>query len=157
MINRSRRKLLAAAFALTACASGLSRAADSAGEKQAQEMVAKAIALFSEKGEAAFAVFNEGQASGFADGEIYIVVQSKGPEAKVLAHAAEPKLVGTPLSEIKDPTGLKFGEIMSADATTAGSWFEYDWPNPETGKMGRKKSWAMLHDGLVFISGIYLR
>ncbi len=157
MINRNRRKLLAATCALTICATGISWAADAPSEKGAQDMVAKAIALYAEKGEAALAVFNEGKASGFADGEIYIVVQSKGPEGKVLAHAADPKLVGMPLSEIKDPTGLKFGEVMSAEATAAGAWFEYDWPNPATGKLGRKKSWAVLHDDLVFISGIYLR
>lgn len=128
-----------------------------ATEQQAKDMVAKAIALYDEKGEAALAVFNEGKASGFEDGEIYIVVQSRGPGAKVLAHAADPKLVGTPLSEIKDPKGVMFGEDMSATATADGAWFDYTWPDPATGQLAAKRSWYVLHDGLVFISGIYVK
>lgn len=120
-------------------------------------MVARAIALYTEKGEAAFAIFNDGKASGFSEGEIYIVVQSRGADAKVLAHASDAKLVGTPLSKISDQNGLKFAEVMSVEATTAGGWFEYDWPNPETGQVGRKKSWAVLSGDIIFIAGIYVR
>lgn len=157
MTTLDRRQLLASAFAFAVTVSGLARNAEAATEQQAQDMVAKAIALYTEKGEAAIAIFNEGQASGFADGEVYIVVQSRGTDGKVLAHAANVKLVGTLLSEISDPNGLKFGEVMSAEATPDGGWFEYDWPNPETGQVGRKKSWAVLHQDLVFIAGIYVR
>jgi signal transduction histidine kinase len=87
---------------------------------------------------------------------IYIVVQSRGADGKVLAHAANAAMVGTPLSEISDQTGLKFAEVMSVEATTAGSWFEYDWSNPETGVVGKKKSWAVLFNDLIFIAGIYV-
>jgi len=157
MTIQNRRQFLASAFALVISVSGLGGNAQAATEQQAQDMVAKAIALYTEKGEAAIAIFNEGQASGFADGEVYIVVQSRGTDGKVLAHAANAKLVGTPLSEISDPNGLKFGEVMSAEATPVGGWFEYDWPNPESGQVGRKKSWAVLVGDFVFIAGIYLR
>lgn len=124
-------------------------------EEEAKAMVAKAIALFDEKGDGAFAVFNEGEASGFRAGDVYIVVQSRGPDGKVLAHGADPKLVGVPLAKIADPTGKKFGEIMSAEATEQGGWFDYEWPDPATGKLGRKRSWAVLHKDLVFIAGFY--
>ena len=157
MTIQNRRQLLASAFALIITVSGLARNAQAATEQQAQDMVAKAIALYAEMGEAAIAIFNDGKASGFADGEVYIVVQSRGIDGKVLAHAANAKLVGTPLSEISDPNGLKFGEVMSAEATPDGGWFKYEWPNPETGQVGRKKSWAVLHQDLVFIAGIYVR
>lgn len=136
---------------------GLTRNAKAATEQQAQEMVAKAVALYADKGEAAIAIFNEGKTTGFVDGEVYIVVQSRGPDGKVLAHGANSKLVGAQLSDISDPNGLKFGQVMSAEATTAGGWFEYDWPNPETGQVGRKRSWAVLYEDLVFIAGFYLR
>ena len=157
MTIHSRRQFLTSLCALTLAMAGLPRSARAATEQQAQDMVAKAIALYAEKGEAALAIFNEGKTSGFADGELYIVVQSRGPEGKVLAHAANGKLVGMPLSDISDPNGLKFGEVMSAEATTAGGWFEYDWPDPSTGQVARKKSWAVLYQELVFIAGIYLR
>ena len=157
MTIQNRRQFLATAFALVIAVSGLGGNAQAATEQQAQDMVAKAIALYAEMGEAAIAIFNDGKASGFAEGEIYIVVQSRGAEGKVLAHAANAKLVGTSLSDISDPNGLKFGEVMSTEATTDGGWFEYDWPNPATGQVGRKKSWAVLFGDLVFIAGIYLR
>lgn len=154
-MNRRRVALAGLGFALVAGVSPI--AAMAASEQQAKDMVAKAIALYDEKGEAALAVFNEGKASGFADGEIYIVVQSRGPDAKVVAHAADPKLVGTPLKDIKDPQGVKFGEEMSAKATAEGAWFDYTWPDPATGKLAPKRSWYVLHDNLVFISGIYVK
>ena len=157
MTTQNRRQLLASAFALTVGIAGFARSAQASTEHQAQDMVARAIALYTEKGEAAFAIFNDGKASGFSEGEIYIVVQSRGADAKVLAHATDAKLVGTPLSKISDQNGLKFAEVMSVEATTAGGWFEYDWPNPETGQIGRKKSWAVLSGDIIFIAGIYVR
>ena len=156
MTIQNRRQLLASAFALVTAITAFARNARAATEQQAQDMVAKAMALYTEMGEAAIAIFNDGQASGFAEGEVYIVVQSRGTDGKVLAHAANAKLVGTPLSEISDTNGLKFAEVMSAEATPDGGWFEYYWPNPETGQVGRKKSWAVLHKNLVFIAGIYV-
>jgi signal transduction histidine kinase len=137
MITHNRRQLLVSAFALATGVAGLSRSAQASTEQQAQDMVARAVALYAEKGEAAFAIFNEGKASGFSD-------------------AANAAIVGTPLSEISDQTGLKFAEVMSVEATTAGSWFEYDWSNPETGVVGKKKSWAVLFNDLIFIAGIYV-
>jgi signal transduction histidine kinase len=65
-------------------------------------------------------------------------------------------MIGTPLAQIADPTGKKFAVIMSMDATEAGGWFDYQWPDPTTGKLGHKKSWAVLHKDLVFIAGFYI-
>ena len=152
----TRRRLLACGLGAAMAVGALTQAAFAESEQEAQDMVAKAIALYDQQGDAAFAVFNEGQSGGFVNGEVYIVVQSRGPDAKVVAHAAEPKLVGTPLSKIADPTGLKFGEEMSAKATEYGSWFKYQWPDPVTGKITPKESWAVLHKDLVFIAGVYM-
>lgn len=153
-LNRRNVLVWSAAMVLVA---GVSAPALAGPEEEAKAMVAKAIALYDEKGEAAFRVFDEGKAGGFEDGDIYIVVQSRGTDGKVLAHAADPKLVGTPLDKIADPTGKKFGVIMSQDATEAGGWFDYEWPDPSTGKLGNKRSWAVLHKDLVFIAGFYVR
>jgi len=150
----TRRSVLAGAVAVALA--GLSGGAIAATPQQAQDMVAKAIALFGEKGEAAFTVFNEGQASGFLEGEVYIVVESVGPDAKVLANAANIKLVGTPLSEIVDQNGKAFGLEMSQKATADGGWFDYIWHNPAADKVQRKEAWAVLHEDLVFIAGIYV-
>ena len=157
MTNVTRRRAITAGVACAMLALVLPGQASAATEQQAKDMVAKAIALYDEKGEAALAIFNEGKASGFEDGEVYIVVQSRGPDAKVLAHAANPKLVGTLLKDIQDPKGVKFGEDMSAQATPEGAWFDYTWPDPVTGELARKTSWYVLHGDLVFLAGIYAK
>ena len=154
--NRLNRRRFVVSLAAIGGAVMLGSPAFAATEQQAKDMVAKAIALYDEKGEAALAIFNDGKASGFEEGEVYIVVQSTGADAKVLAHAADPKLVGVPLEDIADPSGKKFGKEMSEKATEAGAWFDYEWPNPATGKVQPKKAWAVMHKGLVFISGIYV-
>ncbi len=155
--NMSRRRAIIAGVACAVLAAVLPGQAWAATEQQAKDMVTKAIALYDEKGEAALAVFNEGKAAGFQDGQVYIVVQSRGPDGRVLAHAANPKLVGTLLKDIQDPKGIKFAEDMSAQATPEGAWFNYTWPDPVTGELARKTSWFVLHDGLVFLAGIYAR
>ncbi len=149
----TRRSVLAGAVAVTLA--GLSGGAIAATPQQAQDMVTKAIALFDEKGEAAFKVFDEGEASGFVEGEVYIVVNSIGPDAKVVAHATNGKLIGTPLTEIVDVNGKAFAVEMSQNATADGGWFDYFWHNPATDKVQRKQAWAVLHKDLVFIAGIY--
>jgi len=154
-VRLNRRRFMVFVAALGAIGVLGAPAALAASEQQAKDMVAKAIALYDEKGDDALAIFNQGAASGFLDGELYIVVQSTGEGAKVIADAAKPDLVGTPLTEIIDVTGKHFGEEMNKGATEAGGWFDYQWPNPATGKVQHKKAWTVLHKGKVFITGIY--
>ena len=150
MTTLNRRQALGTSVAAALALAGFCKPALAGTEEQAK-------ALYDEKGEAALATFSAGKASGFQDGEIYIVVLSRGPEGKVLAHAANPKLDGVLLDTIADPTGKKFGVIMSAEATEAGGWFDYEWPDPSTGKLGQKKGWVVLHKDLVFLAGFYIR
>ena len=151
----NRRTLLATA-ALAALV-GLAGPVQAGPQQEVKSMVARAIVLYDEKSNAALKTFDEGKASGYLHGDVYIVVQSRGPSAEVLAHAADPSLVGTPLSKIVDPTGKLFGVEMSKDATEEGKWFDYEWPDPSTGQIGHKRSWAVLHKGFVFIAGFYVR
>jgi signal transduction histidine kinase len=118
-------------------------------------MVGRAIKLFDERAEAAFAIFNQGKAGGYFAEDFYIVVQSVGADEKVVADASDPSLVGTPLAEIVDVTGDKFAVRMSADATEQGGWFHYQWMDPAVGKVRKKKAWAVRHKGFIFICGIY--
>jgi signal transduction histidine kinase len=126
-----------------------------ASEQDAKDMVARAIKLFDEQGEAAFDVFNQGEAGGFLVGDLYIVIQGTGPGEKVIASAAQPSLAGTPLADIVDVTGDRFAVRISAEATEEGSWFEYQWNDPAVGKVRKKKAWAVRHKGFIFLCGIY--
>lgn len=151
----SRRNILKAGAAAGLASTIVCTPAFAASEQDAKDMVARAIALFDEKGEAAFAIFDQGKDGGFFTGELYIVVQGTGPDEKVVAHAAKQDLVGTPLAEIADVTGDHFAVRMSAEATEEGSWFHYQWMDPAAGAVRKKKAWAVRHKGFIFICGIY--
>lgn len=129
--------------------------AGGASAEDAEAMVASAIARFDATGLAALEEFNRGEASDFNKGELYIVVQSTGADAKIVAHAANPALVGEPIAGIMDSHGRKFALEISETATAEGSWFDYDWLNPASGKVEPKTSWAVRHKDLVFVVGFY--
>ena len=87
------------------------------------------------------------------DGQWYTFIID---ENKVmLAHAANPSLVGRPVSEAVGPNGFPAGEGVVAVADDDGEWFEYTFPNPDTATAETKHSWVVRHDGLVFGSGWY--
>jgi hypothetical protein len=129
--------------------------AEDATPEDAQAMIASAIARFDEVGPAALEEISSGEASGFRKGALYVVVQSTGADAKIVAHAGNPALVGTALTEIADSQGNLFAVEISDKATADGSWFDYDWLNPSSSKVEAKTSWAVRHDDLVFVAGIY--
>ena len=87
------------------------------------------------------------------DGAWYVFIV--GEDDTVLAHAANPALVGRPASEAVGPNGYPAGEAVAAVADEDGSWFTYSFLNPQTGTPETKRSWAVRHDGLLFGSGWY--
>jgi hypothetical protein len=132
-----------------------SASAEDATPEDAQAIVASAIARFDEVGPAALEEISSGEASGFRKGALYVVVQSTGADAKIVAHAGNPALVGAALTGIADSQGNLFAVEISDTATADGGWFDYDWLNPSSGKVEAKTSWAMRHNDLVFVAGIY--
>jgi hypothetical protein len=129
--------------------------ADGASAEDAEAMVASAIVHFDANGVAALDEFNLGEASAFRKGELYVVVQSTGAEAKIVAHAGNPSLVGVEIAGIVDSHGSKFAVEISDKATADGGWFDYDWLNPASGNVEPKTSWAVRHKDLVFVVGFY--
>lgn len=128
-------------------------AQERATAKEAQELVARAIALYDEAGrEAAFAAFQD-EDGGFLDRDLYIFVF--GPERTAVAHGGDPELVGTPAAELKDVDGVPFGNLFLDKATEDGAWVDYKWRDPVTGEVLPKTSWVVRHDGHVFGAGIY--
>jgi signal transduction histidine kinase len=118
-------------------------------------MVDVAIAHFDQKGLAALDDFNRAEASAFKNDEMHVVVQSTGPDAKIVAHAGNPELVGEPLSEIVNAQGRSIATKISDNATAEGDLFQYDWLNQARGRVEKKISWAVRHKDLVFIVGFF--
>ena len=112
--------------------------------------VQKAIDRYEKDGaDAAFAYYNS---AASVEGQWYMFIADA--DDRMVAHGAMPELVGEDFKTVVSPAGYPVGEEMVRDAGE-GSWFSYDWPNPETGEDGAKHSWVVRHEGILFGSGYY--
>ena len=115
--------------------------------------VARAIDLYNAIGrEATVAYYNTTES---IDGQWYVFIIDQ--DDIVLAHAANPDLVGRHASEGVGPNNYPAGEAVAAVADEDGAWFSYTFTNPASGAVETKHSWAVRHDGIVFGSGWYER
>jgi signal transduction histidine kinase len=90
----------------------------------------------------------------FRKGELYIFVVDM--DGIVLAHGANPKLVGKDLSERQDTGSVRYIQEMIKVATDKGSgWVDYQFTNPETGKTEAKTTYVEKIDEVVIGCGVY--
>ncbi len=75
----------------------------------------------------------------------------------MLAHVANPDLVGRPSSAAVAPNNYPAGEAVVAVADEDGAWFSYTFTNPASGAVETKHSWRVEYDGLTFGLGWYER
>ena len=112
--------------------------------------VQAAVDLYKTEGrEAAIAYYND---TATVEGQWYIFITDENDI--MVSHAVLPNLIGTDLKDIVGSDGYELG-VDIAMATEDGSWTDYLWPNPETGKLELKRAWAIRHDGYLFGSGYY--
>jgi len=123
--------------------------------REAQEMVARAIALYDEVGMArSLRQITLDPVPAFRDRDLYLFVfDLTGTNA---ASAVNPRAVGSNAYWARDAEGRYFVQEMIARASTRGAWVDYRFPDPFTGEPAAKSSWVVLHDNLVFGCGIYL-
>lgn len=141
---------------LTAAGAGLAGAADRGTAEEAKDMVVKAVALFKEKGEAAFDEINAGGKYRYKD--LYAFVHSVGPNATVVAYggpAVDPDPLGRKSIDIQDADGKPIGRMFQELATEDGVWVDYRWMNPTTKTPEEKSSWLVRVGGYIFGCGIY--
>ena len=119
-------------------------------EAFAVAFVQAAVDLYKTAGREATIVHYNDPAS--IDGQWYVFITDEND--LYLAHPLAPGFLG---KDIKEIPGL-YGSLIGAEiamATTEGRWTEYLWPNPETNKLGQKRTWSIRHDGYLFASGYY--
>ena len=116
-----------------------------------EHRVATAIGMYETQGLAATVAHYNTAAS--MDGQWYTFI-TDGDDV-MLAHAANPDLVGRHISAAVGPGGYPAGEALAAVADEDGTWFSYTFPNPATGAVAAKHSWVVEFDGLTFGSGWY--
>ena len=132
-----------------------SGAADRGTREEAQALVAKAVAAFNEKGPT---VFDEINAGGFRDRDLYIFAQSTGPNGKVVAYggpSVDPPVLGRPTADLKGAAGLPIGKMIAEQATSKGTWVDYHWKDPATGETAEKSSWVVRAGDYIFGCGVY--
>ncbi len=129
-------------------------AAEKGTAKDAQDLVAKAVAYYKAEGkDKAFAAINDPKGQ-FAKKDLYVFVFDFNTVC--LAHGANKALVGKNLKELKDSNGKQFMNEMTQDAKTKGKgWVDYQWTNPTTKKIEAKSSYYQKEGDIYFGCGIY--
>ncbi len=122
--------------------------------KEAQDLVAKAIAYYKAEGkDKAFAAINDPKGQ-FAKKDLYVFVFDFN--VVCLAHGANKALVGKNFAELKDSNGKPFAkEIVDGAKSKGKGWVDYNWTNPTTKKIDAKSSYYQKDGDLVFTCGIY--
>lgn len=130
--------------------------AESADAKAAKAMVARAVEYMDEHGTAALIERVNAAAPEFHYGEHYVFIMDN--TATIVAHPINPAWVGVDDETGRDADGNRFFAQMVAAAAENpdGTWFNYRWPNPVTGKVATKSSWVVMRDDHLIGVGIYL-
>jgi cytochrome c len=148
MAQRMVRTLVFAFTALTLMALPLTAMASDA--KVAKAKVEKAAKYLSEKGQAGLAEFSD-TASQWAQSPYIFVYDLKGT---IIAHGANPKLVGKNLIGLKDVKGKMFAAEFVAVAKDPGhGWVEYWWPKKGSKQPEQKASYILRVPGQDMLVG----
>lgn len=128
--------------------------ADKGTPEQAIALVRKSVAYFAANGkEKALKAINE-QHSGFTERDLYLYITDMN--GVVLAHGANPRLVGKNLLAIKDVNGKAFAKDILEIAKAKGKgWVDYTWPNPVTQAVEAKSTYFEKTDEIVISCGAY--
>ena len=116
----------------------------------AQYYVQKAMDFYDREGLEATIAYYDSRAS--VDGQFYLFLI--GADDIYLAHPIFPHLKDTDIKDVVGSDGQELGKEI-AEATEAGHWVDYLWPNPVTTLEEPKSAWVIRHDGLIFASGYY--
>jgi cytochrome c len=155
-MRRTIASLLGLLLAGTALAATKAEKPEFGTAKEAEAMVAKAIAHAKKVGvDKAYADFTA-KVVPFVDRDLYVVVYDLN--GKVLAHGQNPKMVGKDLIELRDPDGKAFvKERVELGKSKNKFWHDYKWTDPVTKKPLDKSTYCERHESVLFCAGIYKR
>ena len=123
-------------------------------EKDAQEMVKKAIAYIKEVGrEKAFSEISN-KKGRFTTEDTYVFVNKL--DGTVLAHGQFPQWVGKNHMDIKDDNQTKFVKLMiDLVKKNDSGWVSYDFMNPVTKNVQKKHTYVEKYKDVVVGCGYY--
>ena len=143
---------LAAALLIT---STVTYADNFASTKEAEAMVAKAVAAVSSNKDATFKEIT-GKDKKWIDRDLYPVVYDMN--GKCLAHGQNEKQVGKDLIELADPDGKEFVKERVALAKSKGKfWQDYKFKDPVSQKVLPKSAYCEKAGEMIICAGVYKR
>lgn len=123
-------------------------------QKNVIELVNKANAYLAANGRSKFLQVINTPKGEFDQGDLYVFVYDMN--ATMLAHPANPKLVGRNLFDVPDPDGKYFRrEIVALAKSKKSGWVDYRYKNPESGKIEQKTTYILATGELILAAGIY--
>jgi putative ABC transport system substrate-binding protein len=127
-------------------------------KEEAKAMIEKAAEWFKKYGrEKTLAEISRAgteKKGAFLDRDLYIFAYDFN--GIVLAHGANPKLVGVNLFDMQDADGRYLIRGLIDVATKGSGWYYYKWPNPITKKVEEKKAYVLKIDESLWIGcGVY--
>ena len=124
--------------------------------KLVKAMVARALEYMDEHGTPALIEKVNAAVPEFYQGEHYVFILDH--TAAVVAHPIYPIWIGVSGETGRDIGGTAFITRMATAAAENpdGTWFNYRWSNPVTGKISTKSSWVVMRDNHIIGAGIYL-
>ena len=146
----------ASVLALLTMAASVAEAHDPTGEAEAVALVKRGVAYIRAQGrDRGFAEIINKQGR-FTRGDLYLVVY--GMDGRVFAHGANARLVGRNLMEMRDIDGRAvIRERVELAQTHLSFWQEYQYTNPVTQHIERKRTYCERLDELIVCGGVYGR
>jgi cytochrome c len=147
--------LLACVLGATVSAAACWPAGAQTSDDEVQALVERAAALIQAVGRAqAFATISRPD-GGFVEGDLYVFCDSA--DGTVLAHGANPKLVGKNLGDVRDAEGNRpILDGVRLALSQGRGWHKYLWPNTKVGRVQHKRSYVLrIDDRTVCGSGYY--
>ena len=123
---------------------------ESDSEGFTRDFVQQAIDRYDSEGrEATVTYYNSSES---VSGQWYVFIIDE--DEAMIAHPTRKDRIGTTREDRVDVNGYYYGDEF-ASATEDGKWVTYSFTNPTTGQNGKKHTWIVRHNGLLFGSGWY--
>jgi len=127
-------------------------------KEEARAMIENAAAWFQKYGKektlAEITLAGSGKKGAFIDRDLYIFAYDYN--GVVLAHGANPKLIGKDLINFQDADGRYLVRGLIDTTRKGGGWYYYKWANPITNKIDDKMAYVLKIDDEVWIgAGVY--
>ncbi len=147
------QRALCALFTFSLLASSGGAAAQHTAS-DATAIVRKAVAYLKKSGREKMLAEASNPKGAFVDNDLYLSIYTL--DGKVVAHGANPKLIGVDVSQLRDANDRYFiKDILNTARSGGNGWVDYKWVDPATKSLRDKSVYLEKADDLVIAAGYY--